>query len=31
MVGDGRVVCVQPSFDRQVLADVLSVLEARPC
>jgi hypothetical protein len=31
MVGDGRVVRVQPGFDRQVLAEVLGVLEVRPC
>jgi len=27
----GRTVRVRPGFDRQTLADVLSVLEARPC
>ena len=31
MVGNRRVVRVEPGFDRQVLADVLAVLEARPC
>lgn len=31
VVGDSRVVRVQPGFDRQVLAEVLRVLEARPC
>jgi transposase len=29
--GSGRVVRVSPRFDRQTLADVLSVLEAGPC
>jgi hypothetical protein len=27
----GRAVRVQAGFDRQTLADVLAVLEARPC
>jgi transposase-like protein len=27
----GRTVRVRPGFDRQMLADVLAVLEARPC
>jgi len=31
VVGDGRLVRVQPGFDRQLLAEVLHVLEARPC
>jgi len=32
IVGDrGRVIRVPPRFDRQTLADVLAVLEARPC
>jgi transposase-like protein len=28
---NGRVLRVPPGFDRQTLADVLAVLEARPC
>ncbi len=31
VVGDGRMVRVQPGLDRQLLADVLAVLEVRPC
>jgi hypothetical protein len=31
VLGSGRVVRVPPRFDRQTLADVLAVLEARPC
>jgi hypothetical protein len=31
VVSDGRVVRVQPRFDQQTLADVLAVLEQRPC
>jgi len=31
VLSDGRVVRVQPRFDQQALADVLAVLEQRPC
>jgi transposase-like protein len=31
VVGNGRLVRVQPGFDRQLLAEVLHVLEARAC
>jgi hypothetical protein len=31
VLSDGRVVRVPPRFDRQTLADVLAVLEPRPC
>jgi transposase-like protein len=31
VLSDGRVVRVQPRFDQQTLADVLAVLEQRPC
>jgi hypothetical protein len=31
LVGEGRVVRVQPGFDHQALAEVLHVLEVRPC
>jgi hypothetical protein len=31
VLGSGRVVRVLPRFDRQTLANVLAVLEARPC
>ena len=31
ILGQGRTVRVQAGFDRQTLADVLAVLEARPC
>jgi len=31
VVGHGRTVRVAPGFDRQTLADVLAVLEVRPC
>ena len=31
VLGQGRTVRVQTGFDRQTLADVLAVLEARPC
>jgi transposase-like protein len=31
VVGDGRTVRVRSGFDRQTLAEVLAVLEARPC
>lgn len=31
VVGDGRLVRVQPGFNRQLLAEVLHALEARPC
>jgi transposase-like protein len=31
VLADGRVIRVQAGFDRQTLADVLAVLEARPC
>ena len=31
VLAEGRVVRVVPGFDRQTLADVLSLLEARPC
>ena len=31
VLGRGRTVRVQAGFDRQTLADVLAVLEARPC
>jgi len=31
VLSDGRAVRVQPRFDQQTLADVLAVLEQRPC
>jgi transposase-like protein len=31
VLGDGRTVRVPPGFDRQTLAEVLAVLEVRPC
>ena len=31
VLAQGRVVRVVPGFDRQTLADVLSLLESRPC
>ena len=31
VLGQGRTVRVRAGFDRQTLADVLTVLEARPC
>jgi hypothetical protein len=31
VLAPGRTVRVQAGFDRQTLADVLAVLEARPC
>jgi hypothetical protein len=31
VLASGRVVRVVPDFDRQTLAEVLSVLEPRPC
>ena len=31
VLAQGRVVRVAPGFDRQTLADVLSILEPRPC
>jgi transposase-like protein len=31
VLAQGRTVRVPPGFDRQTLADVLAVLEARPC
>jgi transposase len=31
LLGDGRTLRVRPGFDRQTLADVLAVLEVRPC
>lgn len=31
VLGQGRTVRVRTGFDRQTLADVLAVLEARPC
>jgi len=30
-LGDGRMICVRPGFDRQTLGDVLAVLEDRSC
>ena len=31
LLGDGRTLRIRPGFDRQTLADVLAVLEVRPC
>jgi hypothetical protein len=31
VLAQGRTVRVRPGFDRQALADVLAVLEGRPC
>ena len=31
LLADGRVLRIQPGFDRQTLLDVLSVLEGRGC
>ena len=31
LLGDGRVLRIQPGFDRQTLLDVLSALEGRGC
>ena len=31
VLAHGRTVRVRPGFDRQTLADVLAVLEVRPC
>jgi transposase len=31
VLGDGRTLRIRPGFDRQTLADVLAVLEVRPC
>jgi transposase len=30
-LGEGRLIRVRPGFDRRTLADVLAVLEGRPC
>ena len=30
-LGDGRVICVRPGFDRQTLRDVLAAVEGEPC
>jgi hypothetical protein len=30
-LGDGRMICVRPGFDRQTLREVLAALEGRPC
>jgi len=30
-LGDGRMICVRPGFDRQTLRDVLAALEGEPC
>jgi antitoxin component of MazEF toxin-antitoxin module len=30
-LGDGRMICVRPGFDRQTLREVLAALEDRPC
>lgn len=30
-LGDGRMICVRPGFDRQTLVEVLAALESRPC
>lgn len=30
-LGDGRVICVRPGFDRQTLRDVVAALEGGPC
>jgi hypothetical protein len=31
LLGNGRTLRIRPGFDRQTLADVLAVLEVRPC
>jgi transposase len=31
LLDDGRTLRIRPGFDRQTLADVLAVLEVRPC
>jgi hypothetical protein len=30
-LGDGRMICVRPGFDRQTLREVLAALEGWPC
>jgi len=30
-LGDRRMICVRPGFDRQTLPEVLAAMEGRPC